>query len=30
VVTLYAACEDIRLTVIPDLKATDSILLYPH
>jgi len=28
VVTLYAACEDIRLTVTPDLKATDSVLLH--
>jgi phosphoribosylformylglycinamidine synthase len=28
VVTLYAACEDLRLTVTPDLKATDSVLLH--
>jgi hypothetical protein len=30
VVTLYAACDDIRLPVTLDLKATDSILIYPH
>ena len=28
VVTLYAACEDIRRTVTPDLKRDDSVLLH--